>query len=104
MEIDNANIYYLNGKGAIVKAKNGTKMKGLRGYFMTSESAGSQKFSISIDGEVVTSVDGVSVDEETGVAGNGEVRIYDTAGQYLGSDLDRLPKGIYIVNGKKIIK
>ena len=33
-----------------------------------------------------------------------EVRIYNIQGQYLGSNLDALPKGLYIVNGKKVVK
>ncbi|MGM9746102.1 MAG: hypothetical protein ACI30H_04000 [Paludibacteraceae bacterium] len=31
-------------------------------------------------------------------------RIYSIQGQYLGTDIDRLPRGIYIQNGKKIVK
>ena len=31
-------------------------------------------------------------------------RVYNLQGQYLGTDLNRLPKGVYIVNGKKISK
>jgi len=31
-------------------------------------------------------------------------KIYTVGGQYVGDDLDALPKGVYLVNGKKIIK
>ncbi|MGN0187556.1 MAG: hypothetical protein ACI392_07425 [Paludibacteraceae bacterium] len=31
-------------------------------------------------------------------------RIYSILGQYLGTDIDRLPRGIYIQNGQKIVK
>lgn len=33
-------------------------------------------------------------------------KVYTVAGQYVGEgeDMNRLPKGVYIVNGKKIIK
>ena len=31
-------------------------------------------------------------------------RIYNLQGQYLGTDFDVLPKGLYIVNGKKVVK
>ena len=31
-------------------------------------------------------------------------RVYNLQGQYLGTELNRLPKGVYIVNGKKISK
>lgn len=32
-----------------------------------------------------------------------DVRIYSISGQYVGSSLDKLAKGIYVVNGKKIV-
>jgi hypothetical protein len=31
-------------------------------------------------------------------------RIYNLEGQMVGNDLEQLPKGLYIVNGKKVIK
>lgn len=45
---------------------------------------------------------------ETGIneikAANGNKRIYSTDGRYLGTDLTRLGKGIYIVGNKKVIR
>ena len=32
-----------------------------------------------------------------------DARIYSISGQYVGSSLDKLAKGIYVVNGKKIV-
>lgn len=37
-------------------------------------------------------------------ADSGKMRIYSPGGQYLGSDISRLGKGIYIINKKKVIK
>lgn len=34
----------------------------------------------------------------------GSHRIYSISGQYMGTDLRTLPRGIYIVNGKKVVK
>ena len=31
-------------------------------------------------------------------------RIYNLHGQYMGDDLSRLPQGIYVINGRKILK
>lgn len=31
-------------------------------------------------------------------------RIFTLSGQYVGKDKDRLQKGVYIINGKKVIK
>ena len=33
-----------------------------------------------------------------------DLRIFSLDGRYLGTDLDRLPKGIYIRNGRKVSK
>lgn len=33
-----------------------------------------------------------------------ETRIYDMGGRYLGKDINVLPKGLYVVNGKKVVK
>jgi immune inhibitor A len=35
---------------------------------------------------------------------NGDNRIFSTNGMYMGTDMDVLPKGLYIRNGKKIVK
>lgn len=48
-------------------------------------------------------------DTTTGIGGlglmeNGETRVYNISGQYIGKDINALPSGMYIVNGKKIIK
>lgn len=41
----------------------------------------------------------------TGVtsAGDGTARVYSICGQYMGNSTDGLAKGLYIVNGKKVI-
>lgn len=31
-------------------------------------------------------------------------RIFTLSGQYVGTQLSRLPKGIYIVNGRKVVR
>ena len=52
-----------------------------------------------IDGST-TGINGITDDSGNNV----ETRIYNITGQYVGKDINALPKGIYIVNGKKIIK
>ena len=32
------------------------------------------------------------------------MRVYTLDGRYVGNDPDRLPRGMYIINGKKIVK
>lgn len=51
------------------------------------------------DGEV-TGIEGVTVNDNVKADG----RIFSIDGRYMGTDFGRLGKGIYIMNGKKIIK
>ena len=80
-------------------------MKGYRAYFdfldiLTEvEESAAPKITWSIEGKGgdVTKIDGRTMEQiETG-------RVYNTAGQYVGEseNINQLPKGVYIVNGKK---
>ena len=51
-------------------------------------------------GEVITGIDGVEASEQVRTTD----RIYNLNGQMVGNDLQSLPSGIYIVNGKKVMK
>jgi hypothetical protein len=49
-------------------------------------------------------IGGVETGIEDVIDGNAildPVRVYNLQGQYLGSDADALPRGLYIINGKK---
>lgn len=55
-----------------------------------------------VDGEYqgsVTGIDGIMIDPQSG-----NEKVYNMSGQYVGNSLDELPQGIYIVNGKKVVK
>lgn len=72
-------------------------LKALRGYFIVPDATSASKMNISIDGET-TSISGLHLN------GNLESgKVYNLNGQYLGNDVKRLGKGIYVVNGKKYI-
>jgi hypothetical protein len=79
-----------------------TKMKAFRAYFelfdvlASVENAGA-KISFNLGG-TPTSIQGVS----TKVDGNDD--IYSVSGQYVGKNTNRLQRGVYIVNGKKVVK
>lgn len=79
----------------------------LRTFLATSDGAVGAKpvFEyIDISGNLIgeiTSIGGIGNDESTNSM---ETCMYNISGQYLGKDLNALPRGIYIVNGKKIIK
>lgn len=90
--------YYSTGESTI---------KGFRGYFVLDDYTKSIIFgnsslglniSIAIDGEL-TAIEGIS----TNYRNNDDV--YSVSGVYMGkaSDMNKLSRGIYIVNGKKVI-
>lgn len=86
---------FLNADGKFVApAKGKETMKGFRAYFISLLGAGAK---INIDGET-TGINSI----ETEATVNGKV--YNLNGQYVGNSLNGLKKGIYVVNGKKVIK
>ena len=83
-----------------VTAKNVTMPKH-RCYFMIEGApAGAKLMLMDNFGEVITGIDGVEASELVRTTG----RIYNLNGQMVGNDLQSLPSGIYIVNGKKVMK
>lgn len=81
------------------KSNNESSMKGYRGYFKLPKiSASSSKISFMIDGET-TSISDISADDRTALGG-----VYNIYGLLIGKDVDvkKLPKGVYIVDGKKV--
>ena len=62
--------------------------------------AGAKLMLMDSFGEVITSIDGVEADDLVRTTG----RIYNLNGQVVGNDLEALPRGVYIVNGKKVMK
>lgn len=86
---------FLNAAGKFVAPAEGKQtMRGFRAYFMSMLGASAK---INIDGET-TGINSI----ETEATVNGKV--YNLNGQYVGNSLNGLKKGIYVVNGKKVIK
>lgn len=87
--------YYGVSSGKIIKAKTTTAaLKGLRAYFVLPSGVSNAR--IFFD-DIVT-----GISEEVSAEGIiGPTRIYSIQGQYMGDSLQGLPKGIYIINGKK---
>ena len=89
---------FLNAAGKFVApAATTNTMKGFRAYFMVPSGASAAALNINIDGET-TGINNI----ETEATVNGKV--YNLNGQYVGNSLNGLKKGIYVVNGKKVIK
>lgn len=95
---------YISGNH-LYKDTGTTPMKGFRAYFEFpsiypdgTPAAPAKSMAFNIDGGMTTAVDRVAVDH---IAGNAEV--YNLQGQRVASSADNLPKGIYIINGRKVM-
>lgn len=95
---------YISGNH-LYKDTGTTPMKGFRAYFEFpsvyrdgTHAAPAKSMAFNIDGGMTTAVDRVAVDH---IAGNAEV--YNLQGQRVASSVDNLPKGIYIINGRKVM-
>ena len=92
---------FLNGNKFYYSTGN-TAIKAFRGYFdfvdvLTSvEDANNVKVDFNIDGNT-TLINGLS----TSLDGSA---VYTIDGKHMGSDMERLHRGIYIQNGKKVVK
>ena len=101
-----ANSYVLSG-GSWMYATNGVnKVQGLRGWIETGIGNTSKSLIFNIDGvdeeEVSTGIDGLFVDGAETNTSISKTGVYSLSGQKI-SDNTNLPKGIYIVNGRKMI-
>ena len=95
--ISEDNIYGVKADGAIAKGKKDTIIKGLRAYFIINGNGGQAK--INFGDDETTGIENIVT--PTAISNQ---KVYNLNGQYVGNDLKAMPKGIYIVNGKKVIK
>lgn len=95
--ISEDNIYGVKANGAIAKGKKGTTIKGLRAYFIINGNGSGAK--INFGDDETTGIENIVT--PTAISNQ---KVYNLNGQYVGNDLKAMPKGIYIVNGKKVIK
>ena len=78
-----------------------TKIKGFRGYFVFDEyltklDEANSKINIVFDGDA-TAIGNINKQ-------NANEDIYSVSGMNVGKDASRLQRGVYIVNGKKVVK
>lgn len=88
--IQNNLFYYSTGN---------TNVKGFRGFFEVEGASAEANLGFMVNDEV-TSINDLQINKEEVVNGD----IYSISGQNLGKDVDRLHRGVYIVNGKKFVK
>lgn len=94
--ISEDNIYGVKANGAIAKGKKGSTIKGLRAYFIINSSSPAK---INFGDDETTGIENIVT--PTAISNQ---KVYNLNGQYVGNDLKAMPKGMYIVNGKKVIK
>lgn len=68
---------------------------------ITRNGDGTMSFTFK-NNSVVTGIDNIT--DDGNITSAGDNRIYSIDGRYVGTDNDKLQKGIYIVNGKKVVK
>lgn len=90
--------HFLGAGNKFYKAKAGTTMKAFRAFFLVPASTDTQALKAVIDG-TTTGIDDLNIDV---VKADG--RVYNLNGQYVGNSLEGLKAGVYIQNGKKVIK
>lgn len=79
-----------------VPAEGKETMKGFRAFFIVPKNTTAAALNLSFGD--ATGISGVAADAEK------NVKVYNVNGQYVGTSLEALPKGLYIVGGKKVLK
>lgn len=79
-----------------VPAEGKETMKGFRAFFIVPNNTTAAALNLSFGD--ATGINGVAADAEK------NVKVYNVNGQYVGTSLEALPKGLYIVGGKKVLK
>ena len=101
-----ANSYVLSGGKWMFATKGVNSVQGLRGWIETGIGNTSKSLIFNIDGvdeeEVSTGIDGLFVNGAETNTSISKTGVYSLSGQKI-SDNTNLPKGIYIVNGRKMI-
>ena len=95
MNTDGTELYITADGKAKRPSDTGNRMKGYRAYIILP----------SADAEVKVNVDGdvTSIEDIQPTNAPQRVNVYNTNGQLISHSTDHLPKGIYIVNGKKLV-
>lgn len=94
--------YLAGNKFYYLKENVSTTVKAFRGYFELSEledfmAGAGANLAFFVDDDLITGVDGITTSAGT-VEG-----VYDLQGRKVSNDLNSLKKGVYIIDGKKVV-
>lgn len=97
MKTDGTELFLKTDGKFYIPAAGTATMKGFRAYFynINGSTAGA---ALNLSFGDATGINGVAADAEK------SVKVYNVNGQYVGTSLEALPKGLYIVGGKKVLK
>lgn len=98
-EEESSQYLFLNANAEFKHPKPGTTMKGMRAYFYCAPDVHASQIKVGFS-ENSTDIKDI---EQNNIQANSQ-RIYTINGTYVGTDKSALPKGIYIIGGKKYIK
>ena len=98
-EEESSQYLFLNANAEFKHPKPGTTMKGMRAYFYCAPDVHASQLKVGFS-ENSTDIKDI---EQNNIQANSQ-RIYTINGTYVGTDKSALPKGIYIIGGKKYIK
>ena len=96
MNTDGTELFLKTDGKFYVPAEGKETMKGFRAYFLVPTNTAAAAINLSFGD--ATGINGVAADAEK------NVKVYNVNGQYVGTSLEALPKGLYIVGGKKVLK
>lgn len=94
---DGTNLFLGDQDKFYIPSVSGKTMKGMRAYFIVPSGTSATALRANIDGNV-TAISSINGAEVVGAA-----PVYNLQGQYVGTTLDGLPRGIYVQNGKKMV-
>lgn len=99
LKTDGTNLFFIAG-GKLAKPEsdenNANKLKGFRAY-MEVPAGSEQAPKVCIDG-IITSINDIKTDMTIA-----DGKVYNINGQYVGSSMQNLAKGVYVQNGKKYV-
>ncbi len=94
--VPDGDVYYIANGNKIKKLTAGSAVKALHAYLL-GKNAASNEMTFSVDGEV-TGIAATLLNDHLALQ-----KVYNLNGQLMGSSVNGLPHGVYIVNGKKIL-
>lgn len=97
MATDKSEVFITTSGKLSYPAEGTNTIKGMRAFIQLPITVNAKAFNLNIGGEAT------SIDTIDGGLFNGNATIYNLNGQKMSSDINGLAKGLYIVNGKKMI-